>query len=149
MATFLSRPEGRSSHREAHLPPAWSDGRSGTFRLQYTPPFRTPPDQPTYKVMLTWLMQPAETPSATVAAVILGVTGTLRMRSSAPGGSFRDGHVIEGSRIPLVVLKLFTKPIPSLAWQADRVAVRLEARPGGARPASELPGAALLRVGWR
>jgi hypothetical protein len=45
--------------------------------LQYTPPFGTPPSQPTYKVMLTWLMQPAGTPAATVAAVILGVTGTL------------------------------------------------------------------------
>ena len=86
MATFLSRQEGRSSHREAHLPPPWSDGRSGTFRLQYIPPFRTPPDQPTYKVMLTWLMQPAETPSATVAAVILGVTGTLAYAILGPRG---------------------------------------------------------------
>jgi hypothetical protein len=30
--TFRSGSEGRSSHREAHLPPPWSDGRSGTFR---------------------------------------------------------------------------------------------------------------------
>jgi MIP family channel proteins len=27
-----SRSKGRSSHREAHLPPPWPDGRSGTFR---------------------------------------------------------------------------------------------------------------------
>jgi hypothetical protein len=57
--------------------------------LQYTPPFGTPPDQPTYKVMLTWLMQPAETPSATIAAVILASPAHWRMRSSAPGGWFR------------------------------------------------------------
>jgi hypothetical protein len=34
MAAFRSRSEGRGSHREAHLPPPWSDGRSGTFRQE-------------------------------------------------------------------------------------------------------------------
>jgi hypothetical protein len=34
MATFRSGSEGRGCHREAHLPPPWSDGRSGTFRKE-------------------------------------------------------------------------------------------------------------------
>jgi hypothetical protein len=34
MTTFRSRSEGRGSHREAHPPPPWSAGRSGTFRQQ-------------------------------------------------------------------------------------------------------------------
>jgi hypothetical protein len=34
MATFRSRSEGRGSHREVHLAPPWSDGRSGTFRQE-------------------------------------------------------------------------------------------------------------------
>jgi len=44
---------------------------------RFAPPFGTPPASPTYKQMLTWLMQPPETISATVTAVILGAAGTL------------------------------------------------------------------------
>jgi hypothetical protein len=44
---------------------------------RFAPPFGTPPASPTYEQMLTWLMQPPETTSATVTAVILGVAGTL------------------------------------------------------------------------
>lgn len=36
-----------------------------------------PPTRPTYKVMLTWMVQPGETRAATIAAVVLAVAGTL------------------------------------------------------------------------
>jgi len=36
-----------------------------------------PPTRPTYKVMLTWMVQPIDTRAATVAAAILAVAGTL------------------------------------------------------------------------
>lgn len=36
-----------------------------------------PPDQPTYQVMLTWMIQPTDTTTATVAALTLGASGTL------------------------------------------------------------------------
>jgi len=36
-----------------------------------------PPTQPTYKVMLTWMVQPAETRTAMVAAITIAVAGSL------------------------------------------------------------------------
>jgi hypothetical protein len=36
-----------------------------------------PPTQPTYKVMLTWMVQPADTRTATVAALAIAVAGSL------------------------------------------------------------------------
>lgn len=36
-----------------------------------------PPTQPTHKVMLTWIIQPADTRSAMVAALAIAVAGSL------------------------------------------------------------------------
>jgi hypothetical protein len=56
----------------AWLPPLiWT-----ALLLRYTPPFGTSPRHPAPLQMLTWLMQPAGTTSATIAAVMLGVAGT-------------------------------------------------------------------------
>jgi hypothetical protein len=57
----------------AWLPPLiWT-----ALLLRYTPPFGTPPSHPAPLQMLTWLMQPAGATSAAVAAVMLGVAGTV------------------------------------------------------------------------
>jgi hypothetical protein len=57
----------------AWLPPAtWT-----LLVLPFTPPLGIPPAGPTYKLMLTWMIQPAGTASATVSAVALGAFGTL------------------------------------------------------------------------
>ena len=45
--------------------------------LRYAPPMGEPPTRPTYKVVLTWMVQPIETGAATMAAVLLAVGGTL------------------------------------------------------------------------
>lgn len=45
--------------------------------LRYAPPMGVPPTRPTYKVMLTWMVQPAATHAATVAAAALAAAGTL------------------------------------------------------------------------
>jgi len=45
--------------------------------LQYAPPMGDPPTRPAYKVMLTWMVQPADARAATVAAVVLAVAGTV------------------------------------------------------------------------
>jgi hypothetical protein len=45
--------------------------------LRYTPPLGVPPTRPAYKVMLTWMAQPADTRAATTAAVVLAAVGTL------------------------------------------------------------------------
>jgi hypothetical protein len=45
--------------------------------LRYAAPMGEPPTRPTYKVMLTWMVQPIETRAATVAAVVLAAAGTL------------------------------------------------------------------------
>jgi hypothetical protein len=36
-----------------------------------------PPTRPTYKVMLTWMVQPIDVRAATIAAVTLAAVGTL------------------------------------------------------------------------
>jgi hypothetical protein len=54
------------------LPIVWT-----ALVLRFAPPLGIPPARPTYKVMLTWMTQPAGTRAATVAALILGVAGTL------------------------------------------------------------------------
>jgi hypothetical protein len=45
--------------------------------LWWAPPLGDAPTRPTYKVMLTWMVQPIETRAATVAAVVLAVVGSL------------------------------------------------------------------------
>ena len=45
--------------------------------LWWAPPMGEPPTGPTYKVMLTWMVQPAGIRPAVVAAVILAGAGTL------------------------------------------------------------------------
>jgi hypothetical protein len=54
------------------LPLTWT-----VFVVRYAPPFGVPPTRPTYKVMLTWLMQPGGSRPALVAAIVLGVLGAL------------------------------------------------------------------------
>jgi hypothetical protein len=61
------------------LPLTWT-----LLLLRYTPPFGTPPTRPVPMQMLTWLMQPASTTSATIAAVILGVAGTTAYAALGP-----------------------------------------------------------------
>jgi hypothetical protein len=57
----------------AWLPPAgWT-----LLSLWFTPPIGLPPTEPTWKVALTWMVQPPPTTLATVTAVTLGATGTL------------------------------------------------------------------------
>jgi hypothetical protein len=54
------------------LPVIWT-----VLVLRYAPPMGEPPTRPTYKVMLTWMVQPLETRAATVAAVVLAAAGAL------------------------------------------------------------------------
>jgi hypothetical protein len=54
------------------LPVIWT-----VLVLRYAPPMGEPPTRPAYKVMLTWMVQPADVRAATVAAVILAAVGTL------------------------------------------------------------------------
>ena len=53
------------------LPVLWT-----VLVLWWAPPMGEPPTRPAYKVMLTWMVQPAETRPA-VAAVVLAAAGTL------------------------------------------------------------------------
>jgi hypothetical protein len=43
--------------------------------LWFAPPMGIPPTRPTYKVLLTWMVQPPGTTAATVAALVLGGAG--------------------------------------------------------------------------
>jgi hypothetical protein len=43
--------------------------------LWWAPPMAQPPTRPAYKVMLTWMVQPADARAATVAAVVLAAAG--------------------------------------------------------------------------
>jgi hypothetical protein len=52
--------------------------------LPFTPPLGTPPTAPTYKVLLTWTVQPPEVTTAIVMAVLLGATGTLTYALAGP-----------------------------------------------------------------
>jgi hypothetical protein len=45
--------------------------------LRYAPPMGDPPTRPTYKLMLTWMVQPIEVRAATITAVCLAAAGTL------------------------------------------------------------------------
>ncbi len=54
------------------LPVIWT-----VLVLQYAPPMGVPPTRPTYKIMLTWMVQPVDARAATAAAVILAAVGTL------------------------------------------------------------------------
>jgi hypothetical protein len=54
------------------LPVVWT-----VLVLRYAPPMGVPPTRPTYKVMLTWMVQPDDTRAAAVAAVMLAAAGTL------------------------------------------------------------------------
>jgi hypothetical protein len=54
------------------LPVIWT-----VLVLRYAPPMGEPPTRPAYKVMLTWMVQPADAHAATVAAVVLAVAGTV------------------------------------------------------------------------
>ncbi|GAA0965063.1 hypothetical protein GCM10009555_003660 [Acrocarpospora macrocephala] len=58
--------------RAALLPVLWT-----VLVLWWAPPMGEPPTRPAYKVILTWMVQPAGTQAATVAAVVLAVAGTL------------------------------------------------------------------------
>jgi len=53
------------------LPVVWT-----VLVLWWAPPIGEPPTRPTYKVMLTWMVQPPNARAATVAAVILATVGT-------------------------------------------------------------------------
>jgi len=52
--------------------------------LRFMPPLGAPPTAPAYQVLLTWMVQPLEVTSATVMAVLLGVTGTLAYALAGP-----------------------------------------------------------------
>jgi hypothetical protein len=52
------------------LPVVWT-----VIVLWWAPPLGQPPTRPTYKVVLTWMVQPPGTRAATVAAVILATLG--------------------------------------------------------------------------
>ncbi len=54
------------------LPVVWT-----ALVLRYAPPMGEPPTRPTYKVMLTWMVQPVDSRAATIAAVLLAAAGTL------------------------------------------------------------------------
>lgn len=54
------------------LPVVWT-----VLVLPYAPPMGAPPTRPTYKIMLSWMVQPMEARAATVAAIVLAATGTL------------------------------------------------------------------------
>lgn len=54
------------------LPLSWT-----LLTIAFTLPEGSPPTEPTYKVVLTWMLQPLETTSATLTAVLLGATGIL------------------------------------------------------------------------
>ena len=58
--------------RASLLPVVWT-----VLVLRWAPPMGEPPTRPAYKVMLTWMVQPAETRPAVVAAVVLAAAGTL------------------------------------------------------------------------
>jgi hypothetical protein len=58
--------------RASLIPVVWT-----VLVLRFAPPMGEPPTRPTYKVMLTWMVQPIEVRAATVAAVILAAVGTL------------------------------------------------------------------------
>jgi hypothetical protein len=45
--------------------------------LWWAPPMGEPPTAPTYKVILTWMAQPAQVQAATVAAAVLAAVGIL------------------------------------------------------------------------
>jgi hypothetical protein len=60
------------ANRAPLLPVVWT-----ALVLRFAPPLGTPPARPAYRVMLTWIAQPAGTRWATVAALILGAAGTL------------------------------------------------------------------------
>jgi hypothetical protein len=63
---------GLGATRAPLLPVVWT-----AAVLRFAPPLGIPPTRPTYKVMLTWMAQPAGTRSATVAALILGTAGAF------------------------------------------------------------------------
>ena len=54
------------------LPVVWT-----VLVLWWAPPIGEPPTRPTYKVMLTWMVQPPNARGATVAAVILATAGVV------------------------------------------------------------------------
>jgi hypothetical protein len=54
------------------LPVVWT-----VLVLRYAPAMGETPTQPAYKVVLTWMVQPAETRAATIAAVVLAAAGTF------------------------------------------------------------------------
>ena len=45
--------------------------------LRYAPQMGEPPARPAYKVVLTWMVQPADTRAATIAAAVLAAAATL------------------------------------------------------------------------
>jgi hypothetical protein len=54
------------------LPVVWT-----VVVMRWAPPMGEPPTRPAYKVMLTWMAQPGDTRTATVAAVVLAGAGIL------------------------------------------------------------------------
>ena len=52
--------------------------------LGYAPPLGAAPDGPTYKVVLTWLVQPAGSTTATITALLLGGTGAVTYALRGP-----------------------------------------------------------------
>jgi hypothetical protein len=63
---------GLGAARAPLLPVMWT-----VVVLWWAPPLGEPPTRPTYKVTLTWMVQPAEIQAATVAAVVLAAVGIL------------------------------------------------------------------------
>jgi len=64
---------------------AWLPGIAWTVpSLGFSPPLGAPPTDPTVKVVLTWLAQPAASTPALITAITLGTTGTLMYALRGP-----------------------------------------------------------------
>lgn len=59
-------------------------GMIGLAALGATPPLGAPPDGPTYKVILTWLVQPTGSTTATVTALLLASLGAVTYALRGP-----------------------------------------------------------------
>lgn len=63
---------GFGAARASLLPVLWT-----VLVLWWAPPMGVPPTGPPYRVMLTWMVQPAGTQPAVMAAVVLAAAGTV------------------------------------------------------------------------
>jgi hypothetical protein len=84
---------GLGAARAPLLPVMWT-----VVVLWWAPPLGEPPTRPTYKVTLTWMVQPAEIQAAAVAAVVLAAVGILPMRCWVVGGEpVKDETIMTGA----------------------------------------------------